>query len=141
PREPRQHDACARHYFDHRRPSGIAGSGAAAAEHAGRGFDPYAVGRPAVGDPPRALVLPDLAMPATGILAADRDVGAVAVAHGVATTGNDRREGDVATAVGVVDFHFQRAPRERRARNVQTASPVFRASWLQVLLRPAPLQG
>jgi hypothetical protein len=62
-------------------------------------------------------------MPPTCILAADHDVGAVAVADYIATALNDGRR-DMATAAGIVDFHFQRAPRAACAER-RTASSVL----------------
>ena len=113
----------------------------AAAEHALRRLDANAVRRPAVGHPPRALVEPDLAMPAARVLAVDDDVAALAVADRIAATRNDGRQRDMAAAVGVLDFHFQRSAGERRARSVEAAGLVLRAGRRAVELRPASLEA
>ena len=87
-----QHDARAGHHFDHRR---CAPSWPAFAplrpSTLPRRLDPNAVGRPAVGHPPRAVVEPDLAVPPARVLAVDDDVAALAVADRVAAARNDGR--------------------------------------------------
>ena len=89
---------------------------AAAAEHLVRGFDPNAVGRAAVGHPPRALIEPDLAMSPTRILAIDDDVAGFAAADDVTPSGHNRRQRHVTTAVRIVDFDLERSAGKRRAR-------------------------
>ena len=91
-RQPGQDDAGAGRHFDRRRRARAAGIRAAATEHAAARLDPYAVGRAAVGHPPRAFVEPDLAVAPARVLAVDDDVASLAVAHDIAATGNDRRQ-------------------------------------------------
>src|SRR5207253_4509747 len=112
--------------------------GAAPPKHLVRGIDADAVRRSAVGDPPRALVEPDLAMPPARVFAVDDDVGAFAATDDITPSRNYGRQRHMPLAVRVVDLHFECASGDRRALDFESAS-LFRRTG-GALLRPAPLE-
>src|SRR5207244_181630 len=83
---------------------------------AARRLDTNAVGRSSVGDPPAALIEPDLAMPAARIDAVHHDVAVLALAHAIATARSDGAELDAADAVRVLDVDRERLRDDRCLR-------------------------
>src|SRR2546430_17548938 len=117
---------------------GTSGMRPASPEHLVRGIDANAIRRSAVGDPPRALVEPDLAMAPTHVFAVDDDVRALAATDDVTPPRSHGRQRHVPLAVRVVDLDFKDAAGDRRALDFQSTF-LFRRTC-GALLRPAALE-
>src|SRR2546430_4541768 len=117
---------------------GTSGMRPASPEHLVRGIDANAIRRSAVGDPPRALVEPDLAMAPTHVFAVDDDVGAFAATDDVTPPRNYGRQRHVPLAVRVVDLDVERSAGDRRVLDFDPVS-LFRRS-AHAVFRPAALE-
>src|ERR1700674_1503416 len=117
--------------LDRRKPRRTARALVTSCDHAARRLDANAVGRSSVGDPPAALIEPDLAMPAARIEPVDHDVAVLPLAHAIATARHDGSELDVADAARVLDLErlrddwclralgSRRASVDRRQRRIE----------------------
>src|SRR2546423_7769672 len=103
-------------------------------------LDANPVGRSCVGCPPRAFVEPDLAMPAAGVDAVNRDVAPLVLADRIAMAGRDGREVEATDSRGVLDFDRDAACGERRLRGARSLWLPVTGSGSRVALHPAPEQ-
>src|SRR3981189_1367448 len=77
-------------------------------DRAARRLDAYAVGRSSVGDPPAALIEPDLAMPAARIEPIDHDGAVTPLAHAISTAVRDGPQRDAGDAPRLLDLDRER---------------------------------
>src|SRR4029453_15426716 len=91
-------------------------------------FDPDAVRRRQIAHPPRAVVEPDLAVPAAHIKAVDHDIAFLVLSHNKQTTGGDPPELDAARPCSVLDVERKALSRERCARARDVPCPAARGA-------------
>ena len=112
-----QHDARTGRHRERLAVAAHAGQRRTLTRHAARSrLDPYAVGRPAVGNPPRVVVEPQFAVPTTRVQTRHHDVAVGVLADDIAASRDDARQHDAAHAVGVLDLHRNLPSRKRRHR-------------------------
>src|ERR1700682_1020132 len=109
-----------------------------ACDHAARRLDANAVGRSSVGDPPAALIEPDLAMPAARIEPVDHDVAVLPLAHAIATALRDGSELDVADAARVLDLDRERLHVDGCLRVLGSRRALVARRRRRIELCPAP---
>src|SRR5260370_26961255 len=107
-------------------------------DHTARRFDANAVGRSSVGDPPAALIEPDLAMAAARIEPVDHDVAVLPLADAIATALRDGPELDAADAARVLDLDRERVGDDWRLHALWSRRAPVACRRRRIALLPTP---